>query len=79
MSIYEDAKLRNDTRRKVRCQTQAAFEKLVRSQPEEVATIALATLEVGAIASLSAVGRAHTAFYLTRLARRIGTCEEFDF
>lgn len=79
MLIYEDAKRRNDARRVVRCQTQAAFEELVRSHPEEAATIALAMLEVGTVASLSTVGRIPAAFYLTRLARRVGSCEEFDF
>ena len=79
MSIYEDAKRRNHARRIVRSQTQTAFEELVRNRPEEEATIALAMLEVGAIASLSAVGRGPAAFYLKRLARRVSSCEEFDF
>ena len=79
MWIYEEAKRRNDDRRKVRSRVQAAFEDMVRAQPEEAATIALAMLEVGTVASLSAVGHNATAFYLRRLERRVSNCEEFDF
>jgi hypothetical protein len=42
----------------------------MRGQPAKSATIALAMLEVGAVASLSEVGRAPTAFFLTARSAR---------